>query len=131
MNPFPLAPNDLSSGGFLIGNKDAIVSGMPITNGAFYRQVQWKQAAERALLFDGAHPYYMTYYKWTFAPEGTVAFPDRPFTSGTVSFPIDFNRHGKKPLGNAANAPSLNVLFCDGHADTASARTAFRAIRFN
>jgi prepilin-type processing-associated H-X9-DG protein len=43
---------------------------------------------------------------------------------------IDFDRHGKRPRGNGPNDPSVNVLYCDGHAAPASAREAYRALRF-
>jgi prepilin-type processing-associated H-X9-DG protein len=43
--------------------------------------------------------------------------------------PLDWNRHAKK-VGPKANEKSLNVLFCDGHAATLSAREAYKAIRF-
>ena len=79
----------------------------------------------------------MAHLLWNFQPEGTVAFPDRPIsaylpnTYNVNFFSIDFNRHSKRGLGTDQNELSMNVLFFDGHADTASARTAFRAIRFN
>ena len=45
-------------------------------------------------------------------------------------FTIDFNRHSKTPIGTKQDTPSLNVLYCDGHASTVSAREAYRALRF-
>jgi prepilin-type processing-associated H-X9-DG protein len=137
MNPFPFAPNDTNAAGTAaLSSRVTWVTGQsaapfkPIVTGNYFRQTQYKQPAERALLFEGTHPYYMQLFRWNFAPEGTVAFPDRPINANSF-FVIDFNRHGKRALGNQPTDPSLNVLYCDGHADTASARTAFRAIRFN
>ena len=134
MNKFPLAPADMT-GTFVPARNTSNVSGQPITktSGKYWRLSQYKRPGERALLFESTHPFEMALYKWNFAPEGTTPFPDRPINAYTPNsfFSIDFNRHSKKPLGTDQNAPSLNVLYCDGHADTASARTAFRAIRFN
>jgi prepilin-type processing-associated H-X9-DG protein len=56
--------------------------------------------------------------------------PPRPDAGGSFNFPIDFNRHGKYPEGNGPTQKSLNMLFCDGHADAVSAREAHHAIRF-
>jgi prepilin-type N-terminal cleavage/methylation domain-containing protein/prepilin-type processing-associated H-X9-DG protein len=138
MNKYPLAPADLT-GTFPPARNTNIVSGQPITatSGKYYKASQYKRAGERALVFESTHPFEMAQYKWVFKPEGTVNFPDRPINAytpnpyGTEFFSIDFNRHGKRPIGTDQNEPSLNVLYCDGHADTASARTAFRAIRFD
>ena len=45
------------------------------------------------------------------------------------TLPIDWNRHARK-VGPKASEQSINVLFCDGHAATLSARETYRAIRF-
>ena len=135
MNKYVLAPNDFNAAGTVpLARYTNMVSGQPITatSGKYFRQVQYKQAAERALLVEGTHPYEMALYKWNYQPEGTEPFPDRAVNAYNPHFfTIDFNRHSKTPIGTKPNTPSLNVLYCDGHADTASARTAFRAMRFN
>jgi prepilin-type N-terminal cleavage/methylation domain-containing protein/prepilin-type processing-associated H-X9-DG protein len=136
MNKYPLAPNDIDSvTGVVPGRNTNIVSGQPITksSGKYFKLSKYTRAGERALIMETTHPFEMALYKWNFKPEGTVPFPDRPINAYSPNsfFSIDFNRHSKTPLGTDQNAPSLNVLFCDGHADTASARTAFRAMRMN
>jgi prepilin-type N-terminal cleavage/methylation domain-containing protein/prepilin-type processing-associated H-X9-DG protein len=129
-NPFPFAPNDMTAAGVGIAAKRTyIVMGMPPLPGAqYFKQAQYKRPGERALVFESVTGHSFSVYKWPFAPENSAgaAFPQNAYTQ----FSIDFNRHGRRPTGNKANDPSLNVLYCDGHADTASARTAFRAIRF-
>ena len=51
--------------------------------------------------------------------------------SPNSNYPIDWNRHTKaKPGKVRAGDISLNMLFCDGHAATVSAREAYKAIRF-
>jgi prepilin-type N-terminal cleavage/methylation domain-containing protein/prepilin-type processing-associated H-X9-DG protein len=101
--------------------------------GNYFKQVQWTQAAERALVFDSttsimAHRF-DAIDKWPYLPEGTILpFPQRPHAT---EFSIDFNRHGKRDVGNAYQDPSLNMLYCDGHAGFVSAREAYRAIRFH
>ena len=59
-------------------------------------------------------------YSWTKMPP----VPD------ASAFTVDFNRHGKKQFGCGYNEKSLNMLFCDGHAATVSAKEAHFAIRF-
>ena len=45
---------------------------------------------------------------------------------------IDWNRHTKAKVGKVHNSdPSLNVLYCDGHAGTVSARECYAGIRFH
>jgi prepilin-type processing-associated H-X9-DG protein len=92
------------------------------------------RAAERALLFDSVHPI------WTsrsaragLRDQVALRARDRdPFLEQADGgdFSLDFNRHGKRNLGNKPNDPSMNVLYCDGHADYTSCREAYRAIRF-
>ena len=56
-------------------------------------------------------------------------FPAEP--DGGI-FALDYNRHGRKNPGeNAPDTKSMNMLFCDGHAEFVSCREAYRAIRFN
>ena len=131
MNPYPFAPNDLNAAGTGVdGQKDVSVSGMPITNQGFFRQSQWKRAAERCLIAESVHGnlnLWSGVVTWPYQPDTSTPFPDRPDGG---SFALDFDRHGKRPMGNRPNDPSMNMLFCDGHADTVSAREGWRAIRF-
>jgi prepilin-type N-terminal cleavage/methylation domain-containing protein/prepilin-type processing-associated H-X9-DG protein len=144
-NYFPFAPNDVTSAGVIDHTKTAYqnIEGFkkknpPLTSsnpamiaGDFFKQVQWKRPAERALVFDNVHPNLNISAAWSidwpFLPEGTLApFPLEP-TAATWT--LDFNRHGKRDRGNQANDPSMNMLYCDGHAAFVSCRQAFLAIR--
>jgi len=93
----------------------------PKTDGWYYRASQWKQAGQRALIFDNIHP--------NCSITGTFPDPFPELPNGSA-FTLDFNRHGKKKFGNAANSPSMNMLYADLHADTVSCREAYRAILF-
>ncbi len=134
MNKYPLAPNDLVAGVPPQRNTN-LVQDLVASNlrGKFFNQSQYKQAAERALVFEGIHPNEFATYTWPFQPEGTLAFPQGPTNSFAppAFFTLDFNRHSKTPRGTKQTTPSMNMLFCDGHAGTVSAREGFRAIRFN
>ena len=44
---------------------------------------------------------------------------------------FDWNRHAKPKPGKVKNSDQgMNVLYCDGHAATVSAREAYQAVRF-
>jgi prepilin-type processing-associated H-X9-DG protein len=145
MNFFPFAPNDLTpSGSYAVDrtklafrNWDA--RKQPYTAAAIpgnaFKKSQWTRPAERCLLFDCVHPIWVVSFstsqdyatKWPFEPETGTPFPKQP--DGGV-WALDFNRHGKRDIGNKPNEPSMNVLYCDGHAGFVSCREAYRAIRF-
>jgi prepilin-type N-terminal cleavage/methylation domain-containing protein/prepilin-type processing-associated H-X9-DG protein len=146
MNFFPFAPDDLkASGNYAVdtskiamrnqeGSKPTSTHPDRIPGHAF-KQVQWRRPAERCLLFDSVHPIWAVSFsnatnyasKWPFEPETATPFPEQP-DGGT--FTLDFNRHGKRNLGNKSTDPSMNVLYCDGHAAFVNCREAYRAIRF-
>ena len=147
MNMYPVAPLDLpfaTSGdaGMRFFSKrnlrNSVADTAPGTSGArgglYYKQTQYTRPGERALLYEDIAPALLmnsaAITSWIWAPESTRPWPPAP-TVDSLEMSIDFNRHGKVPVGNKPNDPSLNVLFCDGHAETASARTTYRAIRFN
>jgi prepilin-type N-terminal cleavage/methylation domain-containing protein/prepilin-type processing-associated H-X9-DG protein len=131
MNQYPFAPKTVTvSGGF--ANWTYRGAGSPATaaaqNGWYYKQTQYTRPAERALIFDNAHrdasitpatPWF-TAFNWTKMPP----VPD------IYSFPLDFNRHGKKTIGNGYTEKTINMLFADGHAATVSCKEGHRAIRF-
>jgi prepilin-type processing-associated H-X9-DG protein len=134
-NIFPFAPKDLTSSGGRDPNKTATIiegAGNPAGSafaGRYFKMTQWKDQANRALLFDGTHNggYWTAHLSaWPYAPDTATPMPDAP----DYSWPIDFNRHGRKPRGNKPTDRSMNMLFCDGHAATVSAREAYKAIRF-
>jgi prepilin-type N-terminal cleavage/methylation domain-containing protein/prepilin-type processing-associated H-X9-DG protein len=148
MNFFTFAPNDLGpSGSYVLERKgkmayqnlagdDPALGNPAAIRGQYMKQTQWTRSAERCLLFDSVHPVWTVSFttaldyatKWPFQPEGALPFPDTP---EGATFTLDFNRHGKRPTGNRPNDPSMNVLFCDGHAAFVSCREAYRSMRFN
>ncbi|MEA2707970.1 MAG: hypothetical protein QOF78_571 [Phycisphaerales bacterium] len=99
--------------------------------GGHFKYTQWSRQSERALIFESiSHNWSMPgVTTWPFAPEkpGGTVWPRTP----DVNFPIDFNRHGRNRIANKPTDPSLNMLFCDGHAETVSARQAWKAIRMD
>jgi prepilin-type processing-associated H-X9-DG protein len=145
MNAFPFAPFDTrpydpaaSSSGTVNANKrtdtyasavGAVVPG----NKNFFKQVQYTKPSDRALVFDNVHrlPMFSAALQsgWTYEPDtGTrwITYPD------SLYFSMDFLRHPPKVQANLKpTVKSLNVLFCDGHADTLSAREAYRSVRFH
>jgi prepilin-type processing-associated H-X9-DG protein len=145
MNFFTFAPNDLkASGNYAVDrsklayrNLDGSVN--PTTAAAIkgypFKASQWRNAGERCLLFDSVHPVWVVSFttakdwatKWPFVPETSVPFPVMP---DGADWTLDFNRHGRKKLGNKPDEASMNILYCDGHAGFVSCREAFRAIRF-
>ena len=145
MNFMPFAPNDIKTQGSYVLEKRKLAfrnwegSITPNTAAAIpgdsFKVTQWKQPSERCLLFDSVHPVWTVQFttakdyatKWPFAPEGTLPFPIQP---DGADFTLDFNRHGKRSLGNKPDDQSMNVLFADGHSAFVSCREAYRAIRF-
>ena len=120
-NPFPMTPR---SDAQCVSLKYA-TSTVP---GGYFKYTQWSRQGERALLFESlSHSWGIGATTWPFKPEGATDFPMVP----NRNYGMDFNRHGKRKTGNKPNDPSLNVLFCDGHVDTVSARQAWKAIRMD
>jgi prepilin-type processing-associated H-X9-DG protein len=148
MNIFPMAPNDLNpahpSG--TEPSKTARYAGPgngfwgQQWKGQYFKMTQWRQAGERALLFDGVdNRGFFTRKNWNegqpVTEQGVIFKPSDPGALlpkfSHYEFPLDWNRHAKPKPGQVRNSdPSLNVLFCDGHAATVSARQAYKAIRF-
>ena len=129
---FPFAPYDTSAAGAILPTRHTSVSGQPITSGVYAKASHYARPGERALSVESVSANIFVLLNasctWRYAPEGTVAFP-RHADSASVS--LDFNRHSKAPAGSQPIDPSLNILYCDGHAAPASARDAWRAMRFN
>jgi len=136
MNYTPLAPRDLdgtSATGALFFTRRALIS--DTRPGKYFRQSQWTKAAERCLVTESVHGNFALLSAWTatwpFQPEGGTVFPQVPdINPNANTFTLDFNRHGRRPTGNKPNDPSMNILYCDGHAAFASCRQVYRAIRF-
>jgi prepilin-type N-terminal cleavage/methylation domain-containing protein/prepilin-type processing-associated H-X9-DG protein len=143
MNMFPLAPNDAYDG---IGTDwgTAHSKGAAIRNhstaggkhlGNYFKMTAWTRSAERALIFDAVHNGgYFASKGWNTAVGApydvlspSIVLPKTPISN----YPIDWNRHTKsKPGSVRASEVSMNMLFCDGHASSVSAREAYKAIRF-
>jgi prepilin-type processing-associated H-X9-DG protein len=146
MNIFPMAPDDIDTSlvyGITPKKTVAIRTGAfqetPFV-GQYYRMTSWRAPGDRALIFDGVHNGGFFAYKWwntasTPPTDGTgydvlnasVTLPVNP----NQNYPIDWNRHSKAKSGKVkASDLTFNMLFCDGHASTVSAREAYKAIRF-
>ncbi len=141
MNWFPLAPQDLNGtsvfSAVFFGRRTYINTNPAFGGdrlGKYYKQTQYTRPAERCLITESVHGSLnlgtTNMAAWTFQPEGANPFPEVPDATGAAGgFALDFNRHGKRAIGNKPNDPSMNMLYCDGHASTLSAREAYRAIR--
>jgi prepilin-type N-terminal cleavage/methylation domain-containing protein/prepilin-type processing-associated H-X9-DG protein len=139
MNHLTFAPAAAPAGTDYTG-KYANVSyrGLPWTatsstaNGWYYKAVQWKQPAERALVFDNTHQVasIAANWPWWTSPAGPMPVVPIGVSLTGNSLTVDFNRHGPRARGNRENDKTVNMLFCDGHVDAVSAREAFKAIRF-
>lgn len=127
-NPYPFAPK--------LSPKTEVFTGTYVPPG-FYKATQYTRWSERALLFEsmshtfspGSVPGITDVTKWPYKPENASGadFPAVP----SLYWAIDFNRHGRYKTGNKPGDKSLNVLFCDGHAETVNAREAWKAIMQN
>lgn len=93
--------------------------------GQYIRQNNWTKSAQRALILDSITHVVST--PMTFDSGGRW-FPFDPVVFG--AFYVDGARHGKKGITKMESykRPALNVLYCDGHAETVSVREAWNAI---
>jgi prepilin-type processing-associated H-X9-DG protein len=150
MNPFPFAPNDLSVGTTLPEGRPSGIqpakwawivdkghNAAYEVPGKYFKASQWKRGAERALIYDAQHSAgYWTAKSvntsWPYGfPDSTPAILTFPVRGTATGFNVDFTRHTKsKPGSIKPTEIGTNVLYCDGHAATVSARDAYRAIRF-
>jgi prepilin-type N-terminal cleavage/methylation domain-containing protein/prepilin-type processing-associated H-X9-DG protein len=136
MNPFPYAPDDTSGVGTTVQSLKRTDTTPTATqpNNHFLKQNQYTKASERALVFDSIS--YITamdlasYSSWQYKPDKPNGndWLTRP---NVTYFTPDFARHAKRAIGTGPNEVGLNMLFCDGHAASVSAREAYRAIRFH
>ena len=140
MNFYPKAPQDIASGlnntffsQRAFRNREADQVPMPAAGrpGNYFKQSAYTRPAERALIVESVHGFLNIASNglnaWPFQPDTATPFPVVP--NGAL-WAYDFNRHGKRDVGNKPTDPSMNMLFCDGHATTVSAREAHRAVRF-
>ena len=140
MSIFPEAPNDLYNGAGSIYGLDPNKVAWIIEDsydgtlfpGKYHKMSGWTHSGDRGLLFDGIHNggYWTTTawnQSWPYTPDTTTPLPKFP----VYQMPMDWTRHPKgKPGSVKSTDPALNMLFCDGHAATVSAREAYRALRF-
>ena len=94
--------------------------------GNYIKQNRWTKAAQRGLVFDS-----ITHVVSTPPTLDSIAgrwFPFDPVVFG--AFYVDGARHGKKGITKKESytRPALNVLFCDGHAETVSVKEAWNSI---
>jgi prepilin-type N-terminal cleavage/methylation domain-containing protein/prepilin-type processing-associated H-X9-DG protein len=142
MNWYPLAPKDkfgsLSSNFDNIAANRAVYRADDLTRrGRYYRMMQYTDPPRRALVVDGISAIgiefsfnYLNNDRWPYKPENKNG-DDFPEEVVPIYNTLDFNRHGRRGIGNKWNEASMNCVFCDGHADTISCREAWRAVRFN
>jgi len=127
MNNYPFAPDPIQ---VLSGTSNwvyrATIGSATETSGWYFKQAQWKRPSERALVMDSVYVTTAVTATW---PWWTG--PTMPAVADALKFSIDFNRHSKTPVGTKEAAQSVNMLFCDGHADTISAKQAHHAVRFS
>jgi prepilin-type N-terminal cleavage/methylation domain-containing protein/prepilin-type processing-associated H-X9-DG protein len=123
---FTPAPVQMVNGYATWANRTNVASGLA-ANGWYYKQAQWKRPAERALVMDSVHVNTSVSGTW---PWWTPANGPMPPVPNALIYNMDFNRHGKYDVGNGPLVKSLNMLYCDGHADSVSAKEAHYAVRF-
>ena len=160
MNFFTYAPDDLDASGNVLQHKTARIidaAGMyqgvnrplrygdanstagGIWYGSFYKMTNWSRPGDRALLFDGVFNAGYIDAAWCKGDpttiDGVTWTPTEPgdtlpkVSNEKVWF--DWNRHAKAKPGKVKNGDlGMNVLYCDGHAATVSAREAYKAVRF-
>ena len=63
---------------------------------------------------------------WPYPPNGTTAWIKYP---NSTDITLDWTRHAKDPNNTTPQTLGMNVLYCDGHAETVSAREGYRAVR--
>jgi prepilin-type N-terminal cleavage/methylation domain-containing protein/prepilin-type processing-associated H-X9-DG protein len=136
MNWYPSSPGDGGPGDsykvtFL--NRVVLQEGDPERLGKYTRVMQWRDPAKRGLIYEVVNAYGVEMklgylYKYPFKPDGPEDFPVDARLGTDWNW--DFNRHGRRAIGNKPTDPSMNMLYCDGHADTVSNREAYRSCRF-
>jgi prepilin-type processing-associated H-X9-DG protein len=133
MSPNDGGPSDSYKITFL--NRVVYVEGDPERLGKYTRVNQWREPAKRGLVYEVINAYGIEMaigylYKWPWKPENANG-ADFPVDAQLgAAWNWDFNRHGRRAIGNKPSDPSMNMLYCDGHADTVSNREAYRTCRF-
>lgn len=134
-NPYYAAPNDASysTQRTLYVTDQAGGGHLNTGKGTWAKLNQYSKPGDKCLLVESVHANLQLSYSalvtgFPYAPVTATPFLKVPDASSVFS--IDFNRHGKLRTGNKADAPSLNMLYVDGHAGYVSALEAYRAIRF-
>jgi prepilin-type N-terminal cleavage/methylation domain-containing protein/prepilin-type processing-associated H-X9-DG protein len=127
MNVYPFAPIAVGWQGTVATwpYRDS-TSGLS-ASGWYYKKTHWKDGANRALIFDSVAYAGSMSGSWPWWFPTTAPMPAVP---NAALFPVDYNRHGPTPYRNRESTLTVNMLYCDGHADLVSARQAFRSIRY-
>ncbi|MGB7157643.1 MAG: type II secretion system protein [Tepidisphaeraceae bacterium] len=128
MSMYPHAPVMTNFPNGLRANRAHIDTHPPVTatTGKYYRQSQWKNASETALIAESVHANLaVPLPPWAYQPDTATPMPLIPAPT-TLSF--DFNRHSKVASGTKPNVAGMNMLFADGHASSVSVREAYRAV---
>jgi prepilin-type processing-associated H-X9-DG protein len=128
LNLYPLAPQpdspDTSLADANVNTVERVIVGLPLY-GWYFKATKWTHSAERALIYDSIESQGVVNPTW---PWWVVPGP-MPTVADAYNFSPDFNRHGRGPGTSGPDDRNLNMLFCDGHAASVSAREAFTAIR--
>ena len=122
--------------------------GTPPNVGHFYKQVQWTDAAERALVADSLFwideceiPPFAASYPPAVSQTGQSAAGDNATYNASDQTLVDIYRHGVKPgvknpgTTNAQYNPisgsvGYNILYCDGHvSEVNDAKEAYKSYR--
>jgi len=118
---------------------DAASNAGGVWPGNFYKMTNWSRPGDRALLFDGVFNAGYTDAAWIVGNATTIDGVTWTPTDPGATLPkvsnekvwFDWNRHAKPKPGKVKNSDQgMNVLYCDGHAATVSAREAYQAVRF-
>jgi prepilin-type N-terminal cleavage/methylation domain-containing protein/prepilin-type processing-associated H-X9-DG protein len=130
-NMYFKAPDDMNAAGTAANLNFSTYRSTTVNppQGTWAKQTQYTHPADRCLVVESVHANLNipTTPTWPYQPEGATVWWTHPDGG---QFAIDFDRHGRKPQSNKPNDPSLNMLYCDGHASLVSAREAWRAVRF-
>ncbi len=143
MQFYPLSPGDytgtlnrdfFSKRAFRNAISDTTPTDPSARPGWYFKASAWHNAAERALIIESVHPNFNIISSaiggWPYKPENSSGL-DYPTIPDGLNWCFDFNRHGKRQTGNLPTDPSMNMLYCDGHAGFVSCREAYRACRFH
>ncbi len=134
MNPYPYAPFDRATAGSSVMRSMRIDTTPNATDQAsnYLKQNQWTKSSQRALVYDNIHGNTILgltpQIRWPYAPDGN---PQSPWIwrPNATDITLDWTRHARNPSYTKPTDLGMNMLYCDGHAETVSAREGYRAVR--